>query len=72
MFSMHSFDVTVRRIEVREHTFRVEADTVEGAEANALQCANDFDFKDGSYCTSNLEVTTLVRDPGQAEECTLE
>jgi hypothetical protein len=63
MFSMHSFDVTVQRIEVREHVFRVEADTKEGAEENALACANDFDFKDGSYCTSNLEVTTVTKDP---------
>lgn len=61
MFSMHVFDVTIQRTDVREHTFRIEADTIEEAKIAAFGVANKFDFKDGTHCDAGLEVTTIKR-----------
>jgi hypothetical protein len=57
------WDVTVHRIEGREHTFRVRADCEQYAEELALREAANFNFRDGSECGDPQYEVVAIQPP---------
>lgn len=61
------YNVTVKRVEQREHTFEVDADSPEEAEEKALESACDHDFNQNSVSFADEEVVS-VEGEGSAED----
>ena len=66
---MPEYDVTVRRREFREHTFRVTADTYSVARVEALRAAAVFDFGDSPVFNADEAVTGVKQLPAPALLC---
>lgn len=54
------FDVTVQRVEYREHVFRIEAKDRDAAFHAGLAAACDYDFHDSPMVSEEEDVTAIV------------
>ena len=61
-----TYQVTVRRTEHREHTFKVEALSREEAEDKAMEAACDHDFGQNTVCHAEEEVASVLQVSGPA------
>ena len=56
---MKDYDVTIQRIEFREHTFRVHAESFEAADVAAAEFSSDYDWRDSSIDYAKEETTSV-------------
>ena len=60
---MPIYDVTVQRIEYREHVFRVEADDPDAAYKAGLEAATDYNFGDSPIDLGEEQVVHVCEAP---------
>jgi len=58
--SKKTYDVTVRRVEYRTHTFRVQAKGRDKAFEKAMEVAGNYNFLDGSVAEAGEEIVECV------------
>ena len=56
---MKDYNVTIQRTEYREHTFRVQAESLEGADVAAAEFSSDYDWRDSSIDSAKEETTSV-------------
>ena len=63
-----TYEVTVQRVEYREHTFRVKARGMAEARAAGLQAANDYDFRDAKFVEAKESVVGLCQVKEESDD----